>query len=202
MFTNLIRMTDSTSKRQQEIIDSAGKLLMEKGIKGLTTKNLAQEMGFSESALYRHFTNKEDIVVLLLNYLATSMKERLDVVAQSNATATAKLTTLFNSQFRFFAENPHYVVAILSEGLFDESEKINQAIMHLVQYKTQLIATIIEQGKDNQEFTHHITTSDMVHIITGSFRMMMLKWKFSKFQLDLISQGNAIMATNIKLFTL
>ncbi len=195
-------MTDSTSKRQQEIIDSAGKLLMEKGIKGLTTKNLAQEMGFSESALYRHFTNKEDIVVLLLNYLATSMKERLDVVAQSNATATAKLTTLFNSQFRFFTENPHYVVAILSEGLFDESEKINQAIMHLVQYKTQLIATIIEQGKDNQEFTHHITTSDMVHIITGSFRMMMLKWKFSKFQLDLISQGNAIMATNIKLFTL
>jgi TetR/AcrR family fatty acid metabolism transcriptional regulator len=43
-------MIESTSKRQQEIIESAGKLLMEKGVKGLTTKNLAHEMGFSESA--------------------------------------------------------------------------------------------------------------------------------------------------------
>ena len=60
-------MVDKTSKRQQEIIESAGKLLMEKGIKGLTTKNLAIEMEFSESALYRHFKNKEDIILLLIH---------------------------------------------------------------------------------------------------------------------------------------
>ena len=70
-------MTDSASKRQHEIIASAGKLLMEKGIKGLTTKNLAQEMGFSESALYRHFTNKEDIVVLLLQHQVLVMQIHL-----------------------------------------------------------------------------------------------------------------------------
>lgn len=192
-------MTDSASKRQHEIIASAGKLLMEKGIKGLTTKNLAQEMGFSESALYRHFTNKEDIVVLLLQYLAASMKTRLDAIAQSDATATAKLTTVFNSQFRFFSENPHYVVAILSEGLFDESEKINQAIMQLVNYKTQLIAGLLEEGKQQKEFNLELAIPDMVHITVGCFRMMMLKWKFSQFQIDLIQQGNAIMATNFNL---
>lgn len=192
-------MTDSASKRQQEIIASAGKLLMEKGIKGLTTKNLAQEMGFSESALYRHFTNKEDIVVLLLQHLAASMKTRLDAIAQSEATATAKLTTVFNSQFRFFSENPHYVVAILSEGLFDESEKINQAILQLIHYKTQLIANLFEEGKQQKEFNIELATPDMVHITVGCFRMMMLKWKFSQFQIDLIQQGNAIMATNFNL---
>ena len=69
-------MVETTSKRQQEIIESAGKLLIEKGIKGLTTKNLAQEMGFSESALYRHFNNKEDIIVLLLDYLFGKMRSR------------------------------------------------------------------------------------------------------------------------------
>ena len=62
-------MMDKASKRQQEIIESAGKLLMEKGIKGLTTKNLAQEMEFSESALYRHFKNKEDIILCILKHI-------------------------------------------------------------------------------------------------------------------------------------
>ena len=192
-------MTDSASKRQHEIIASAGKLLMEKGIKGLTTKNLAQEMGFSESALYRHFTNKEDIVVLLLQYLAASMKTRLDAIAQSEATASHKLTAVFNSQFQFFAQHPHFVVAVLSEGLFDESEKINQAIIQLVNYKTQLIAGLFEEGKQQKEFNIELATLDMVHITVGCFRMMMLKWKFSQFQIDLIQQGNAIMATNFNL---
>lgn len=192
-------MTDSASKRQHEIIASAGKLLMEKGIKGLTTKNLAQEMGFSESALYRHFTNKEDIVVLLLQHLAASMKTRLDAITQSEATASHKLTAVFNSQFQFFAQHPHFVVAVLSEGLFDESEKINQAILQLIQYKTQLIANLFEEGKQQKEFNIELATPDMVHITVGCFRMMMLKWKFSQFQIDLIQQGNAIMATNFNL---
>jgi TetR/AcrR family transcriptional regulator, fatty acid metabolism regulator protein len=192
-------MEETTSKRQQEIIESAGKLLMEKGIKGLTTKNLAQEMAFSESALYRHFKNKEDIIVLLLDYLESNIKERLNIISKKDSTSQEKLKQLFSSQFYFFSNNPHFVVAILSEGLFDESEKINQSIMKIINYKIELITKIIEVGKENNEFTNSIETQEIVHIIMGSFRMMMLKWKFSKFEIDLINQGNKIMNITIKL---
>jgi hypothetical protein len=64
-----------------------------------------------------------------------------------------------------------------------------------------LITKIIEDGKENNEFTKALETQEIVHIIMGSFRMMMLKWKFSKFEIDLINQGNKIMNTNIKLIT-
>ncbi len=192
-------MINKTSKKQQEIIESAGKLLMKKGIKGLTTKNLAQEMAFSESALYRHFKNKEDIIVLLLDYLENNIKERLDIIIQNDVTSVEKLQQLFQSQFQFFCKNPHFVVAILSEGLFDESEKINQSVMKIIHYKMQLITKIIEVGKENNEFTKAIETPEIVDIIIGSFRMMMLKWKFSKFEIDLINQGDKIMNTTIKL---
>ncbi|HCQ12708.1 TetR/AcrR family transcriptional regulator [Flavobacterium sp.] len=192
-------MVETTSKRQQEIIESAGKLLMEKGLKGLTTKNLAIEMAFSESALYRHFKNKEDIIVLLLDYLGNDMKERLDIIFENDSTSEEKLKQLFSSQFQFFSKNPHFVVAVLSEGLFDESEKINQSIVKIVHYKTQLLTKIIEVGKENNEFSSTIETQEIVHILIGSFRMMMLKWKFSKFEIDLINQGNKIMNTTIKL---
>jgi len=194
-------MIETTSKRQQEIIESAGKLLMDKGIKGLTTKNLAYKMAFSESALYRHFKNKEDIIILLLNYLGSNIKERLDLIFENNSTSEEKLKQLFSSQFHFFSKNPHFVVAILSEGLFDESEKINQSIMKVIQYKMQLITKIIDIGKENNEFSNDIETEEIVHIIIGSFRMIMLKWKFSKFEIDLINQGNKIMNTTIKLLS-
>ena len=192
-------MIDTTSKRQQEIIASAGKLLMAKGVKGLTTKNLAQEMGFSESALYRHFNNKEDIIVLLLDYLFFNIKERLEVIQSKEVSSEEKLQQIFKSQFSYFSQNPHFIIAILSEGFFDETEKINSSIMKIISYKLQLITAIINEGKNKNEFITTIPTQDIVHIIMGSFRMMMLKWKFSKFELDLMQQGNSIMTTAINL---
>ncbi|MBL7885392.1 MAG: TetR/AcrR family transcriptional regulator [Flavobacterium sp.] len=193
-------MVETTSKRQQEIIESAGKLLIEKGIKGLTTKNLAQEMGFSESALYRHFKNKEDIIVLLLNYLFFNIKERLEIIQSKDVSAEEKLHLIFKSQFSYFSQNPHFIIAILSEGLFDETEKIYQAMLKIINYKMQVISGIIEDGKRNNEINPFIQTTEIVHIIMGSFRLMMLKWKLSKFEINLAVEGNKIMQTNIKLF--
>lgn len=192
---------DQTSQRQYEIIQAAGKLLIEKGVKGLTTKNLAAEMGFSESALYRHFKNKEDIIVFLLEFLKQNIEQRLTEIAYSSAKPTEKLSQIFNSQFVYFSQNPHFVVAILSEGLFDETEKIYNTMLKIVQYKVQIISGIIEQAKLQNEILETISTADMVHILMGSFRLMMLKWKISKFQLNLIEQGNALMQININLLT-
>ena len=194
-------MSEPTSKRQHEIIESAGRLLMDKGVKGLTTKNLALEMGFSESALYRHFKNKEDIIVLLLDHLYNNIKERLEETQKNDNAPSEKLKAIFKSQFHYFSHNPHFIIAILSEGLFDETEKINRSILKIIAYKTNLISNIIEEGKQIQEFNNEISTPEMVHIILGSFRLMMLKWKFSKFEIDLVQQGNAIMTTAIKLIT-
>jgi len=194
-------MSEPTSKRQHEIIESAGRLLMDKGVKGLTTKNLALEMGFSESALYRHFKNKEDIIVLLLDHLYNNIKERLEETQKNDNAPSEKLKAIFQSQFHYFSHHPHFIIAILSEGLFDETDKINRSILKIIAYKTNLISNIIEEGKQIQELNNEISTPEMVHIILGSFRLMMLKWKISKFEIDLVQQGNAIMTTAIKLIT-
>lgn len=190
------------SSRKLEIIETAGRLLIEKGVKGLTTKNLANKIGFSESALYRHFKSKEDVIVFLLDYLLANIIERLELIVCSKISSKDKLKLIFESQFNYFNDNPHFIVAILSEGLFDDSEKINASIIKIVTYKTEVISSIIEQAKANNELKNEIPTQDMVHIIIGSFRLMMLKWKLSKFKLNLISQGNNLIKTNIKLMSI
>jgi AcrR family transcriptional regulator len=48
-------MTSELSDRQKEIIEVSLALIAENGIQGLTIKNLAKRIGFSESAIYRHY---------------------------------------------------------------------------------------------------------------------------------------------------
>ena len=193
------RTKEDAEITKQDLLEAAFKEFLENGFQKTKLEDIAKRAEVTRGALYWHFKNKEDIIVLLLDYLGSNVKERLDIISENNSTSEEKLKQLFSSQFQFFSQNTHFVVAILSEGLFDESEKINQSIMKVVHYKMNLITKIIEVGKENNEFTNAIETQEMVHIIMGSFRMMMLKWKFSKFEIDLINQGNKIMNTTIKL---
>lgn len=184
--------TNELSNRQLEIIEVSGKILIEKGIKGLTTKTVASIMNFSESAIYRHFKSKEEILVALLSLLKQNMNKRLKAEIKAENTAAENFKAVFTSQFNYFEKNPHFVVAVLSEGLIDESKEIKAIILQLMQNKMQLLAQIIEQGKQTNEFTTEISTEDLLPIILGSFRFQMLKWKLSGFQYDISIEGNKI----------
>jgi AcrR family transcriptional regulator len=192
-------MKHSISARQTQIIEATGKVLMQKGIKGLTTKNLALQMGFTEGALYRHFKSKDDIIALLLNYFSTNISERITPILETTESAENQLKMVFKSQFNFLSQHPHFVIAILSEGLFDESEKINRAILLVFETKMDLLSRIINSGKINQEFTLQLETKEIIHLLAGSFRLLILKWKFSKFEFDLPAEGNQLMKSIIDL---
>ena len=56
------------TERQEEIILAAIALIAREGYKNLTIKKLASELNLSEAALYRHFVNKEDLLLSIMHY--------------------------------------------------------------------------------------------------------------------------------------
>ena len=190
---------DKASKRQQEIIESAGKLLMEKGIKGLTTKNLAQEMEFSESALYRHFKNKEDIILLLIHFLSENINLRFETILKAENNAEEKFLALFLSQFQFFKKNPHFIVIVLSDGLMDNSEDIKKSIKKLIETNFAALKKIMTDGQESKLFNQEMEADSLVHFAMGTFRLQMLQWKLSNFNFDIEIKG---MKTMTDLLTL
>jgi AcrR family transcriptional regulator len=146
-------------------------------------------MGFSESAIYRHFDSKEEILVAMLNFLAEDMDERLNQVVSTLKSPKENLEAIFLDQFAFFSKNPHFVVAVFSDGLMEASQKINAAILHIMQVKMKHLMPVIMQGQQQGFFTNTITTEEMMHIIMGSFRLQMFKWRIANFQFDIQRQG-------------
>tara|TARA_B100000809_G_C15077780_1_gene508506 strand:- start:126 stop:383 length:258 start_codon:yes stop_codon:yes gene_type:complete len=66
-------------------------------------------MEFSEAALYRHFKNKNEMMIAILNYLAEGRDSRMQETIDNSI---SKLETLFIDQFKFFHKNRHFLVAI------------------------------------------------------------------------------------------
>ena len=190
-------MSTDISIRQLEIIEAAGKILTEKGINGLTTRKLAQEMNFSESALYRHFSNKEEIIVCMLNYLGLNMDQHSTELENKNP--IEQLKNFFQNQFRFFESQPYFVIAVFSEGLLEESEKINHAIKSLMNKRMQLLKPIIQIGQEKGAITNDLDSDELIHILMGSVRLFMLKWRMSKFEFDIQTEGNKMLTSILKL---
>ncbi len=183
-------MKVTISDRQFEIIEAAGKILTTSGISGLTIKNLAKEMKFSESAIYRHFTSKEEIIIVLLEYLADNMDERYTKVISNEQSPVEKFTILFQNQFSFFKKNPHFVVAVFSDGLMEESQRINETITKIMSVKMKHLMPIILEGQQKNVFTNSITSDELIHIVMGTFRLQMYKWRVANFQFDIFRNGD------------
>lgn len=182
--------------RQIEIIAASGKILMDKGITGLTTKSLAQEIGFSESALYRHFKDKEAIVTLLIEYLAENINARFENILSSNLNEEEKYLSIFKSQFQFFNKNPHFIVIVLSDGLMDSSQTVKKSIEKLIQTNVKSFKMLVESAQQANLFNSTIEADYLVHFIMGAFRLQMLKWKIMNFSFDIEKNGTETM-TNL-----
>jgi AcrR family transcriptional regulator len=189
------------TERQLEIIQAAGKLLASKGLSGLTVKTLAAEMGFVESALYRHFKSKDDILVLMLEHLYQNIQERFEPILAQEADAKTKLVQIFDSQFRYFKENPHFVIVVLSDGLIDESEGMRNQIIKMFLYKIQIINELISQYITQGKMQSVLHQETLIHFLMGGFRLTMFKWKTLRFSFDLVKEGNQMIEDFFTLFT-
>ena len=185
--------------RQLEIITAAGKILTDSGVAGLTTKKLAAKMGFAESALYRHFKGKEEIILTMLQYLASDMENRLKSCLLETIEPEQQLKKVFNNQFDFFKKNPYFIVAIFSDGLLEESKAINSELMQIMAVKRKYLLQIIKKGQAEAVFINKLSADDMVHIIMGSFRLHMLQWRMAEFSFDVKVKGNKLMTSILAL---
>ena len=183
-------VSETITDRQFEIIEAAGKILTNSGVSGLTIKNLAKAMQFSESAIYRHFVSKEQIVIAMLDYLANNMDKRFTKGLNHALGSQERFLAIFENQFSFFKNNPHFVVAVFSDGLMEESQRINEAILMLLGVMMKHLMPLLTDGQQKNIFTNIIENEDLVHIVMGTFKLQMYKWRLFSFEFDLIESGN------------
>lgn len=188
--------------RQLEIIEASGKILTEKGVSGLTIKNIAKEMEFSESAVYRHFKSKEEIIIAMLNYLAETMNMRLSKICKSDKPSQQRFVEVFQSQLDFFEQNPNFVVAVFSDGLFDESQMINEAVQRIMAVNMRSVMPVVAEGQAKGEFISTMKPEELMHIVMGSFRLQMYKWRMSNMKFDIQIEGKRVIDNLMKIIRL
>jgi AcrR family transcriptional regulator len=180
------------TERQQEIIETALGLINEKGIQGLTIKNLSKRLGITEPAIYRHFENKIQILVALFDLLKRNTSGIFESELNSDEPAVRKIERLFEKHFKSFAEMPSLASVVFSEEIFRNEEKLISKISEVIEHNNQTLHAILTEGQQNNEIRSDIEAGHLVIFIMGALRLFIKKWQFSGFAFNLEKEGTKL----------
>jgi|TARA_R110002050_G_scaffold89450_5_gene188350 TetR/AcrR family transcriptional regulator, fatty acid metabolism regulator protein len=178
--------------RQQEIIETALGLINENGIQNLTIKNLSKKLGITEPAIYRHFENKIQILVSILDLMKQNSNDIFSSELKSEKSAVQKIEQLFKKHFRSFSEMPSLASVVFSEEMFRNEKVLIEKISELIEQNNKILLTILNEGQNNNELRNDIDAAHLAVIIMGALRLFVKKWQISGFTFDLQVEGNKL----------
>lgn len=181
--------------RQQEIMEHAIDLIAEKGIQGMTMKNLSKRLGITEPAIYRHYENKIDILLSLLEYFTATTSGIFQEQFNSELKAIERIEIIFQKHFEAFVKTPALVAVIFSEEIFRNEQVLSDRVKQIMEHNAAAIARIIEAGKQKGEISSAISTQQLTTIFMGSLRLLVKKWQMNGFSFDLSTEGEDLFQT-------
>ncbi|MBE9468676.1 MAG: TetR/AcrR family transcriptional regulator [Bacteroidetes bacterium] len=181
--------------RQNQIISESINIIDKKGIQGLTIKNLSKELGISEPAIYRHFESKFHIFFEILNDFVSRTKKFNKQLIESDLTSLKKIENVFNKHINLFIEKPAIISVIFAGEIFSHDKVLYKKFHEIFISNENHFLKIIEEGQKAGEIKDDIDKNQIVIILMGAFRLLVIKWKQSSYSFDIKTQGGNLFET-------
>lgn len=135
------------SSLRDRIFEAARELFLREGIEGVSMRKIADDVGVSATAIYRHFDSKDALVNAIVVDGLTILAEHLRPALETG-TAYDKLRNLIDGFLEFALEKPQFfdsafLIPNQIGGLSDEIVRHNWTTFQLA---LEHIVTCMEQG--------------------------------------------------------
>ncbi|MBT3675567.1 MAG: TetR/AcrR family transcriptional regulator [Candidatus Marinimicrobia bacterium] len=183
---------ENYTERQNQIIQESIQLIADKGIQGLTIKNISKAIGISEPAIYRHFENKNDIILAIISTMKESTNKELSQIDDNNATIE-KIKKMIQGHTNRFINNPSLTAIIFSEEIFNNNSILAKPIRMMMRMNQNKMISMIENGQDVGDVRVDINAEQISLMVIGSFRFLVSKWHIMNFDFDLKKEVNEML---------
>jgi len=112
------------SRREQILIVLATELEKKLGLP-ITTSSLANSVGVSEAALYRHFASKAKMFEALINYAEESIFGLANKILEQETDPTIRCYKIINLILSFSEKNPGITRLLIGDILLGENERLH-----------------------------------------------------------------------------
>lgn len=120
-------------QRKFEILQNMAQMLQTAHWQKITTAALAEKIGFSEAALYRHYTGKAQMFEGLIDFIDKSIIAVFKQIENnSDSSPLVKIKLMVECLLVFAANNPGLTRVLTGEALQNEDELLQKRLMAIL----------------------------------------------------------------------
>jgi len=193
------RMTAPDRKRQ--IILSALRLAYEFGPSQVTTGMIAQDLGITQPALYKHFPRKGDIWTAVADHLSEHINQNIQSSTENSSDPLTQLFDLVLGHLEIvleFPALPEFMVARDTAGdMAIIQTKIRAAMTPYLSQLLQNVQSAIQQGV----FRANLNPNDATALIFGVIQSVVLHMLITRTMDHLLADGKRLLELQLAGFT-
>lgn len=141
------------SNRKEQILQCLAIMLENNPGQRITTAKLAQQVGVSEAALYRHFPSKTRMFEGLIDFIEDSLLTRINLIVDREKLVVPRIENILGLLLGFSEKNPGISRILSGDALLGEQDRLRERISNLydkleTQLKQVLRECKLREGKN------------------------------------------------------
>lgn len=169
----------ATEVRQANLVVAAIALAAQRSPADITTTDLAQAVGISQGAVFKHFANKEAIWLAVLSWTASTLMARLQAAAQGASDAAPQslgaLRAVFLAHVDFVTAYPGVPRVIFQELQSARDTALKAQVRSLMQRYRSLLQNLLQQAQQKRALEPDIDLNAAAILFIGSVQGLVMQ---------------------------
>jgi TetR/AcrR family transcriptional regulator len=172
----------SKPSRRQQILEALAQELESRPGARITTARLADVVGVSEAALYRHFASKAKMFEALIEFAEESVFGLVTRIISEEPDPTRRCERLLTMLLTFSDRNPGITRILLGEALVGEHERLRVRVSQFFDRLETQLKQVLREGEQVADLRLPASVAVIANLLMAVFEGRMIQFSRSDFE--------------------
>lgn len=164
-----------SDERQREIVAAVLALACERGPDAITTQAIADRVGVTQGALFRHFRDKEAIWMAVFAWVSESLVAVIDAAVAKADTPLAKIEAAFLAHAGFAAANPGVPRVLFHELQYPDDSPVRAAVRSMIAAYSKRLRRLFREAKAAGELRADLDVAIAPTLFIGAMQALVMQ---------------------------
>jgi AcrR family transcriptional regulator len=179
------QVREHTAIRRLQIVEAARKIIVERGSENITVKALADAVGISEGAIYRHFNQKQDVLLFLIDDVGVSLLSDLKYISGAGTLALKKVEMVLKRHITSIEQRRGVSFQIIAEIVSMGDKKLNGRVSEVIQSYVNKIEALLREGIASGELRPELDARASAVLIFSTIHGLVNLWTLGGYNFKL-----------------
>jgi AcrR family transcriptional regulator len=178
----------STTVRKKQIMDATRKLIMRSGSEHVTIKNMAKEVGISDSAIYRHFKSKTEILSFLADYVSAGLIHDIEMARGVGFNSMNIIDEILRTHLSKIKQKRGLSFLVLAEIISFGNKSLNKKVSDNIQIYVDRLRVVLSNGVRAGVVRKDVDLDAAALLLFGMIQGLVNMWALNAYKFDLVKR--------------